>query len=165
MASGTTLLLALYYRDNNSNTVTVASTNITFTPTVFPTTTHYIDQTVRVPTVKNNDAWAGQKIGILMMSTVAPELSGGYWDLDNVRLTARAGGLAVQPSWVNGQFQLTMQSDPGLKLEVLATTNVVSAVSVWSSLGTLTNATGVATFADQTSTNSTSRFYIVRPAP
>ncbi len=164
MLSGVSVLLSLYYRDAASNMVTVAGTNITFTPTAFPTTTHFIDQSVHVPTVKSGDAWAGKNIGIQLLSTVTPELSGGYWDFDNMRLSASGGGLVLEPSWAGGQFQFSVQSEIGSKLEVLATTNVISAVQGWTSLTILTNTTGTASFTD-TNTNLTSRFYQVRQLP
>jgi hypothetical protein len=38
--------------------------------------------------VTTNDFWAGQNIGIRLASTTSFALTGGYWDIDNVRLTA-----------------------------------------------------------------------------
>ena len=91
MPEGSTLELSLYYVDTASNRVTVASTVVTNSATLFPTNTFLTDFTVRVPTVQATNAWAGQPIGVRLLSTVAPTLAGGYWDLDNVRLDETGG--------------------------------------------------------------------------
>jgi hypothetical protein len=87
MTNGATLQISLYYRDATSNKVIVAATTVTNTPALFPSKTHFTDFQVNVPAVKTNDAWAGQHIGIQLASTVGFDQLGGYWDLDNVRLT------------------------------------------------------------------------------
>ena len=87
MAPGVTLDLMFYYRDAGGNVVPVASTTVTNTAANFPDTTHFVDFTARVPVVKSGDAWAGRHVGVMVVSTARPELAGGYWDLDNVRLT------------------------------------------------------------------------------
>jgi hypothetical protein len=83
--------------------VTVAATTITNSPTLFSNTTHLIDFHVDTPIVKAGDAWAGRHLGIQLLSTVNPLLVGGYWDLDNVRLTSiRETGAIPVP---NGSFE------------------------------------------------------------
>ncbi len=86
MPEGTTMLLGLYYRDGGNNMVMVGTTPITYTAAGFPTMTHFVDYEVNVPTVAAGDAWAGQNIGIQLLTTSGN--GSGYWDLDNVRLTA-----------------------------------------------------------------------------
>ena len=87
LTQGSTLLLALYYRDVSNNIVPVGTTVVTYDTNVFTNLTHLIDFSVNVPAVATNAAWAGQNIGIMFESTVQPQLIGGVWDLDNVRLT------------------------------------------------------------------------------
>ncbi len=87
MTNGATFEISLYYRDASSNAITVAATSITSSSDLFPTNTHLTDFQVILPTVKASDAWAGKNIGIRLASTVGFDLQGGYWDLDNVRLT------------------------------------------------------------------------------
>jgi len=87
MAAGASLDLSLYYRDGSGDMVNVASTSVVYSSTAFPTTTDLIDYQVTVPTVQATDPWAGQNIGIEMLSTATASNEGGYWDLDNVRLT------------------------------------------------------------------------------
>jgi len=88
---GSTLELSLYYRDNLDARVKVGSTVITYSAAAFPITPNLslIDFEVNVPTVQAGDAWAGEKIGIQIESTIPIELTSfGNWDFDNVRLTA-----------------------------------------------------------------------------
>lgn len=88
MPEGRQLLLGLYYLGPGDAPVTVGSSVVTHSLALFPTTTHFVDQTLSIPAVEPGDAWAGQKLGVQIMA-----ISGdgtGYWDLDNVRLTATA---------------------------------------------------------------------------
>jgi hypothetical protein len=163
MIEGATLELSLYFRDTLSNMVQVAATNIVYTPALFPSTTHFIDFQVWVPTVKASDPWAGQNIGVQLLSSILDtNLAAGYWDLDNVRLAA--GPALLAPACANGQFSFTLQSEPGLRFEILASTNLTLPLSNWSSLGTVTNLTGTAPFLDP-ATNLNRRFYRARQLP
>lgn len=165
MLPGETMDISLYYRDNSNNMVTVGDTTITNDPSTFLTTTHFVNFLLTVPTVKPSDAWAGKNIGIQLASTVSPTVStndeGGYWDLDNVRLTSFVSPTIISPVWTNRQFQFTLQSDPGVGIEILATTNAMLALSNWTSLGMVTNQTGALQFAD-TNANAGRRFYQAR---
>ncbi|MEK7781515.1 MAG: hypothetical protein AAB370_08465 [Verrucomicrobiota bacterium] len=161
---GATVDFSLYYRDAASNRVAVATTTITNSPLVFSNSTHLLDFPVNVPTVRAGDAWAGQHIGILLLSTVATNLVGGYWDLDNVRLTSTLAPTLLNPVRTNNQFQFTIQSEPGMILEILAATNATLPTLSWTSLGTLTNSTGTIPFID-TSANFDQRFYQARQLP
>jgi hypothetical protein len=87
MTNGATLDIVLYFRDASNNVVTVGATTITNSKALFPTNTYFTDFQVRLPLVKATDAWAGKRIGIRIASTVGFDRMGGYWDLDNVRLT------------------------------------------------------------------------------
>ena len=139
---GATLQLSLYYRDAASNLVTVASTTITNSAQLFPTNTHLVDFSVYVPGVQATDPWAGQHIGVQIASTVGFDMANGYWDLDNVRLTETDLPDLANPLVANNQGSFTLLSQPGLRFEVLATTNLALPISNWTSLGTLTNLTG-----------------------
>ena len=78
--------MSLYYRDASSNMVTVATTTVTNTTNVFVGNSALVDFTVQTPAVTATNAWAGQNIGILFLSTVDTNNAGGIWDMDNVRL-------------------------------------------------------------------------------
>ena len=86
MAVGSIFEIGFYYRDAGNNIVTVATNDISFDGTLFPNTTHLMDFTVNLPTVQAGDAWAGKTIGVELTSVYAT--GGGYWDMDNVRLTS-----------------------------------------------------------------------------
>lgn len=161
---GATVNFSLYYRDAASNRVTVATTTITNSPLVFSNSTHLLDFSVAVPTVHAGDAWAGQQIGILLLSTVTTNLVGGYWDLDNIRLTSTLAPTLLNPTRTSNEFQFTVHSEPGMILEILATTNATLPALNWTSLGTLTNTTGTIPFID-TSANFDQRFYQARQLP
>lgn len=165
MKPGATLQISLYYRDASSNKVTVAATSITNSLELFPTNTHFLDFQARVPAVQTNDPWAGQSIGIELLSTASFELAGGYWNLDNVRLVETASSLLAlsAPSLTtNGQITFSIQSDPGLRFEIQATTHLLSGATHWISLGSFTNNTGIVDFTDS-ATNLQQRFYRARP--
>ena len=161
---GATLRLSLYYRDAASNMVMVAATTVTNSAQLFPSNTHFVDFSVYVPGVRASDAWAGQNIGVQIASTVPFDKAGGYWDLDNVRLIETPLPTLTEPRMANSQFGFTLQSQPGLSFEILAATNLSLPLSNWTSLGTLTNETGVTAFFDPDA-NFSQRFYRAQRLP
>ena len=86
MTNGASLSMGLHFRDATGTRVSVGSTQIVFETTRFPDVTNYVDVPLRIPAVKPGDAWAGKPIGLQFLSTVAPNLVGGYWDIDHLRL-------------------------------------------------------------------------------
>jgi hypothetical protein len=164
MQEGVTLELSLYHRDAASNRVTVAATTITNTPAVFTTNTILVDFQVNVPVVKPEDPWAGKKIGIQFLSTVSPEMEGGYWDLDNVRLVSTQAPIFLNPTRSNGEFHCNIQSEPGLRFEIFAGQDLLAAPENWTSLGIITNSTGTIPFVDSTP-GFAQRYYQARQVP
>jgi len=157
MTNGVTLDLSLYYRDSSSNMMTVAVTTVTNSLQAFPTNTHFVDFQVHMPAVKAGDPWAGQHIGIQLLSTANFGNAGGYWDLDNVRLT-ETPALALSSAGVtNGEFSFTVVSQPGVQFEIQASKDIATASSNWITLATFTNATGITSFRD--STTNSARYY------
>lgn len=88
MLEGVTFEAVLYTRDGSSQPITVARREVVFTREQFPTRTEFTEVRLETPVVQASDPWAGRPVGIHFLSTVSPELQGGYWDLDRVRLTA-----------------------------------------------------------------------------
>ena len=88
MTEGSMLGLSLYYRDGANQITVGAPTIVTYSAALFPGTgsLNLIDYSVSIPTVGVGDAWAGQNIGIKIESVYG--VGDGYWDIDNVRLTA-----------------------------------------------------------------------------
>ena len=164
MSNGATMQISLYYRDAASNMVTVAATVVTNTPESFSNHTHFIDYQALTPIVKATNAWAGQHIGILLLSTVTTNLQGGYWDLDHVRLSSFEPSKLMAEAFTDGQFTFTLQGEPESSFEILASADVTAPLSNWSSLGTVSNITGTVTFTDMTA-NPSRRFYQARQWP
>jgi len=164
MEPGATVELSLYYRDAASNRQVVAALVVTNTDSVFSNQAHHLnDFRVSVPLVQATDPWAGQPIGIALMSTVL-QVAGGYWVLDNVRLTElRAPGLS-SPIITNGLLSFRIEGEPGQPVEILASANVALPLSNWVSLGLLSNETGTVVFTEP-ATNSLRRFYRARQWP
>lgn len=163
MSNGATFEISFYYRDAESNRVTIAATSITNSAALFPTTTHFTDFRVVVPSVNPETAWAGKPIGIRLASTTGFDRQGGYWDIDDVQLELIQSPVLVDSLITNGRFQFTLESSQG-RFEILGNTNVAPAASGWTNLGTITNTTGRASFVD-TNSNVGHRFYQVRQAP
>jgi len=158
MSNGTTLQISMYYRDLMSNMVTVAATTITNTPETFPNHTHLVDFQAQLPVVRTNDPWAGQHIGVQIISTVSSNMQGGYWDMDNVRLLSVSAPVLSSIMQSNNTVQFLVQSEPGFPIEVLASDDPTLPIASWSSLGTVTNSTGNLPFVD-TSPDALRRFY------
>ena len=97
------------------------------------------------------------------MSTAPFDLVGGYWEADNARLAAVGGPVLTSPSWNNGQFTVTIQSDPGLRFEVLGSADVTLPLAQWTSLGTVANESGTVSFTD--AAGGARRYYLAREAP
>jgi hypothetical protein len=167
MAEDSTFQLSLYYLDASSNMDIIAMTTVTNTPANFPTDTHLVDFQVQVPGVHPTDPWARQNIGIQLLATPDfddPDLWGGYWDADNVRLVETTVPNLTNPVLTNGQLQFTVQSEPGVVFQILATTNLSLPVTNWTSLATLTNTTGSLPYVDPSAAVG-QRFYTVQQLP
>jgi hypothetical protein len=88
-ANANSLQLSLFYRDAGNNVITIGSpTTITYNPANFPLTPplNLVDYSVTIPAVQAGDAWAGKNIGV-MIQVASSDFQGGYWDMDNLRLT------------------------------------------------------------------------------
>lgn len=141
MLEGAPLQLGLYYRDTASNRVLVAATTVT-NSALFAARTNFFDYSVRVPPVPAGSAWAGKNLGIQFLSTVTPEMEGGYWVLDHVRLEEFPPPQLTNLTHQAGAFGFTLVSEPGQPVEILASTNAALPWTAWTSLGTVTNLTG-----------------------
>jgi hypothetical protein len=85
--------IRLYYSDDGNNKVTVGATSYTYDLEI-GRIKHFNDVQLDIPPVKDEDPWAGRNIGVQLISTLTladldPNTgrAGGFWDLDNVRLT------------------------------------------------------------------------------
>jgi len=158
MQQGVTLDLSLYYRANISNRIVLATTTVTNSSAIFSNSTRLLDFQVTVPLVQAGDPWAGKHIGIEFMSTVSSNMQGGYWDLDNVRLLEISPPTLLPMARNDAGFQLSLRSEPGLRFEMLAATNLLLPTASWTSLGLITNVSGEDVFTDP-ETNFAARYY------
>ncbi|UCG56954.1 MAG: hypothetical protein JSU70_19080 [Phycisphaerales bacterium] len=85
--------IRLYYRDAEDEKVTVGAVTITYDSSA-GYVKHFNDIQLDIPRVAAADPWVGKSIGVQFISTLTladldPDTgrAGGYWDLDNVRLT------------------------------------------------------------------------------
>jgi len=142
LRDGTTLQLELYYRESGTNLVTVASNVISHSMDVFPDHVHFQDFTVETPVVTVGDAWAGKHLGIRLLSTTTHDLLGGYWDLDNVRLTIRQHlGPTITLSPTANGYQLSWPVTSGCVYQPQTSKDLTS----WANLGpTLSPQGGIA---------------------
>ena len=100
--------IRLYYRDAENKKVTVGAKTYTYDlDTGY--VKHFNDVPLDIPRVTDTDPWAGKSIGVQLISTLTladldPDTgrAGGYWDLDNVRLT-KSGPDLTGDSFVNLQ--------------------------------------------------------------
>ncbi len=90
-----TIELVLYYHDDASSVDIVRQT----VEATGRTMTHLDDFSVCLPAVRPGDAWVGRSIGVAIRAAGA---AGGFWDLDNVRLTEL---LPVSIPIENGSFE------------------------------------------------------------
>ena len=89
MMLGVPIEISLYYRDPDSNQVTIGATEaLNQTDESLPHIRRLTDWQLEIPTVSVSDPWAGENIGVRILSTVGFEDAGGFWRVDNVRLTA-----------------------------------------------------------------------------
>jgi HpiC1 cyclase len=89
MQIGVPLELRLCYRDGNGNRVTIGATEVlNVTDESQPHALHLDDWQLQIPSVLSAAPWAGKSIGIEIISTVPFQSAGGYWRLDNIRLTS-----------------------------------------------------------------------------
>ncbi len=164
MTNGVTLELALYYRDALGNRVTVTSATIINTTEAFPTRNRFTDYHLQTPLVGPTDPWAGRNLGISIASTVRPDLAGGYWDVDDVRLTETRGVVLLNPVRSATEFTLTVMSDPGSVFEIQAANSVVAPSTEWLRVGSMTNVSGRVKFTDAAPPGET-RFYRAQQLP
>jgi hypothetical protein len=90
--------IRLYYRDAENKKVTAGATTFAYNSDT-GYVKHFNDVRLDLPQVRPTDPWAGKNIGVQLVSTLTladldPDTgkAGGYWDLDNVRLTKSPPG-------------------------------------------------------------------------
>ena len=116
--TGTPLVMALYYRDANSNMVVVASRSIPFTAENFPNATQMVEFSTTSRTVSSLAPWLGKNIGVYFASAAGAENSGGVWDIDNVRITVDAG-VTVSATLAGTNLRLSWETEAGVEYQLM----------------------------------------------
>ena len=149
--------ISLYYRDAAGNRVPIHTAKVTQTYQIFPNHTHFVDFHVLVPAVKPTDPWAGKHIGIQFLSTVDEDLQGGYWDLDNVRLSSvdAAPVFPLIVGSVTDNARVTCNSLPGFLYQFQSSDNLVD----WQDEGAAVPGTGGPLIRDFLLTDHPRRFF------
>lgn len=89
MQPGVPLAINLYYRDLADNRVVIDSVLAPNDNTnVGGDQTHLTDYQLDIPVVTALDPWANRPIGIQLISAATIDNTGGYWVMDNVRLSS-----------------------------------------------------------------------------
>lgn len=160
MLEGVPITLQLYYLAETGEHVPVASTEVIYSKALFPDTrTHFLDFSVRTPTIWPDSPAAGRPIGIALISTVPFELAGGFWDVDNVRLREISGPKITQPTVVGDQFIFDLLGEPETTYRVLAAPSPDTPSGQWENVAELmTDTAGKASFSEKLSAER-SRFY------
>jgi len=90
--------IGLYYRDAENKKVTVAAMTFTYDSDI-GYVRHFNDVQLDIARVTGSDPWARKNIGVQLVSTLTladldidTGRAGGYWVLDNVRLTKSGPG-------------------------------------------------------------------------
>lgn len=96
--------IGLYYRDNVDARIDVVAQEIATTGL---TATFLVDFTALTGVVQPTDAWANRDIGVFLRA--AGSTTGGFWDLDNVRLVSQVPEPAAGAVVLLGLIAATMR--------------------------------------------------------
>lgn len=162
MKPGVSLLVSLYYLATDGSRPTLASTTIVHDGP--PPIRQFTDHHLQIPPVQPEDPWAGRPVGIRIQSTVSAELSGGYWDIDNVRLWVDRAPVLRHLEISEGRIQFVWDGEPGRAFEVLSSPELSRPLTEWTPLARLTNETGEITFSEEVSATGL-RLYRTRLQP
>jgi hypothetical protein len=128
MKHGVPIEIRLYYREGEDNKVTVGAATYTFDLEA-AYIKHFNDVQLDIPPVGEADPWIGKNIGVQLVSTLSfPEdldpdtgRAGGFWDMDNVRLTTTLPG----PDFTEDHF-VNLEDFAAMAQEWMACTNTTT---------------------------------------
>ena len=167
MKTGVALKLELYAINHSSTQTIIASTNLSHSLELFPNRTHLTEFTLRSAVFNENHPLTGQQLGIKITSLANQDNQGGYWVLDNLRLTHNSPPRITKIQALHQHLELTITSEPKSVLEIQGTDSFESfsmPEHAWRTLNAWTNETGMDRFVDERP-QSTKRFYrIALPA-
>lgn len=110
----------------------LASLSITNDPALFPLRTRLTPFQLRTPLVREGDAWAGRPIVIQILSRVTPAQQGGYWDVDDVRLTAvRPPAIVLRTEPADDALRIVWPAAPGFRYQLQRS----ASLETWTNVG------------------------------
>jgi hypothetical protein len=129
MLTGVPLEISLYHRGADGGILPVITRRVEHSPEIFTDRNHFVDFSVSTDPVTPTDPWAHKPIGVRILSTVSDAQRGGYWDIDNVRLTREIvpePRVEVRATWEGTPTALTLRwgSQPGYTYRVLTSTDM-----------------------------------------
>lgn len=132
MLDGVELELSLFRWVDGTNRVVVGGLTITNSAGAFPSRNQLTTYERTLPAVKAGDAWAGQPIGVQVVSRATQANQGGYWDIDRVRVEALAPHVPeLGFDSVEGGIRLKWGSALGWRYRV----REAAELGVWSEVG------------------------------
>lgn len=112
--NNTPITVALYYRDPQSNMVTVASKTVEFNSQNFPNATHMVDISATSHGVVSGAPWLNSNIGVYIASASDFTTAGGVWDIDNVRVKVDHG-VTLRFALEGTNLRISWDSQPGVQ--------------------------------------------------
>lgn len=132
MLDGVELEASLFRWVDGTNRVVVGGMTITNSSGAFPSRNRLTTYERTLPAVKADDPWAGQPMGVQVVSRATQANQGGYWDIDRIRVEALAPHvpeLGFEP--VDGGIRLKWGSALGWRYRV----REAAELGVWSEVG------------------------------
>jgi hypothetical protein len=125
--NNTPITIALYYRDGQSNMVTVATKTVEFTAQNFPNPTNMVDISANSHAVVPPAPWLNKNIGVYVASAAGFDTAGGVWDVDNIRIKV-SHGVALRLAQEGTSLRIAWDSEPGVEYQVLTAPSVSSSI-------------------------------------
>lgn len=132
MLDGVELEASLFRWVDGTNRVVVGGLMITNSAGAFPSRNRLTTYERTLPAVKAGDPWAGQPMGVQVVSRATQANQGGYWDVDRVRVEALAPHVPeLGFERVDGEIRLKWASVAGWRYQVRESAEL----GFWSALG------------------------------
>lgn len=132
MVPGTPLEVGFCHVLPDGTRAVVATQTVRNEPGLFPVRTQMTTFRVTTPVVKPSDPWAGRPVAIMAVSKESRDAEGGYWDIDNFRVTAAvAPEVSIEAG--PGGLSLAWTTSRGWRYQALRSVDL-KAWSPWSGL-------------------------------
>lgn len=156
MLDGVELEASLFRWVDGTNRVAVGGLVITNSAVAFPNRNRLITYQRTLPAVKATDPWAGEAIGIQVVSRSTQANQGGYWDIDRIRVEALAPHVPqLGFESVDGALRLKWGSAVGWRYRV----REAAELGVWTEVGDFRNGDGNELSVRLPAGNGDQRFY------